>query len=208
MGIFLNQHTLHYHHGYKTNYRDFHCWTRVTGGKENHQKTKTNRKIHKTTVFRHWATGNTIQWFLRKGNKWNGPSRCPSLLPGEGVQATAQGGEPRQSSMVPLRRGGRARNLGRPRRWESPGKSSREERAPEICRGPLSLRCCSPQACEETTDAGEHQQKGEGRVILRAHPGGGVVRGPTTQNFREKPWNRWSSGYSSQKITVLVVGPD
>ena len=46
---------------FKTNYRDFHCWTRVTGGKENHRKTKTSRKIHKTTVFRHWATGNTIQ---------------------------------------------------------------------------------------------------------------------------------------------------
>lgn len=32
---------------FKTNYRDFHCWTRVTGGKENHQKPKQTEKYIK-----------------------------------------------------------------------------------------------------------------------------------------------------------------
>lgn len=32
-----------------------------------------------------------------------------------------------------------------------------------------------------------------------------AVHASATQNFREKPWNIWCSGHSSQKITVLVV---
>lgn len=47
-------------------------------------------KIHETTILRHWITGNSGQWSLRKGNKWDEPYKCPSSLSGESFQATAQ----------------------------------------------------------------------------------------------------------------------
>lgn len=64
-----------------------------------------------------------------------------SLTAGDSFQAAAQGGKPRQSPALLLSWGGRAHNLGRPRRLEFPGKRTREstrerererQRAPEI----------------------------------------------------------------------------
>lgn len=148
---------------------------------------------------------------MRKGNKWNGPARCPSLLPGGSDQATAQRGAPRQSQGSHWDKEAEAGAEGG-RGGERSGKSGREETAAwDSSRGlqwPLESSCRSLPAYEETTEAGKIQQKGASRVILRVHTGREVVHASATQNFREKPWNIWCSGHSSQKITVLVVGPN
>ena len=84
------------------------------------------------------------QWTMemKDSDPWETGSRWgefPSLLPGGIVQATAQGGEPRQSLAEPLSWRDIAESLWRPEQLESLGQSTREERAAErtlvICRG-------------------------------------------------------------------------